>query len=254
MSDELTPAARYQRYAALRARLLTAASRRVPLVSLATQARALTLWSGKQVTPATEQQLAAVFDLGVLEPLGDHGRGIDRQARAEPGEPGSDEAKLLAALQQARFGLFRRIGPDAAGGVAAEEFPGGAPVRIWDSYLGMGEGGEGLFAARLVRPDPEAAPDFAMCCGVVVPIDSRVLQHLLDGTPPQRGEVRPRQVLADDAAAVARILDEPAAKALLAEMQGRPGFAAQLYRVAIDQGLMGPIPGRTPAEAMPRPN
>lgn len=254
MPDELNPAARYQIYAPLRAKLLTAASRRVPLASLATQARALTLWNGKQVVPATEQQMAAVFDLAVLESMGDHGRGIDRQAKAEPPPEGSDEARLLAALQSARFGLFRRIGLESEGGFAAESFPGGESVRIWDSYLAQGEDREGLFAARLVRPDPDLAPDFAMCCGVVVPIDSRILKHLLDGTPPQRGEVWPRRVLAGDEAEVARILDEPAARARLAEMQGGRGFTAQLYRVAIDQGLMGPIPGRTPPEAMPRPN
>ncbi|MFC7541452.1 hypothetical protein ACFQU2_21045 [Siccirubricoccus deserti] len=136
MSETLTPAARYRRYADARRRILTAAWNRVPLASIAQQARALTIWDGKRVVPGMEEQLVAAFDLGMLDPLGDHGRGIDRQAKAEPPPPGSDEARMLAALQATRFDIYRLLGRGAEGGAAVERLADQAPMTIWDSYLG----------------------------------------------------------------------------------------------------------------------
>lgn len=234
-------AARYRRYAELRNRILTAASRRVPLASLAQQARALSLWDGKQVVPGDELQLAMVLDLGVLDPLGGHGRGIDRQAKAEPPLPGSEEARMLAGLQEAEFGLFRLLGPHPEGGVAAERFPEGEAVQIWDNFLSSRPPGT-LIGARLAWPEE----DLPMTCGVAVPVDSRVLERLLLGTPPQRGPVVPRHPAPDDHLAVERILEEPAARMRLGTLPRTPGFAALTYRAALDLGLLGPVPGRMP--------
>ncbi|MBV1795790.1 hypothetical protein [Siccirubricoccus sp. G192] len=236
------PAAlRYRRYAALRGRILTAAAQRIPLASLAQQARALSLWDGKQVAPGDELQLALVFDLGVLDPLGGHGRGIDRQAKAAPPPPEGEEARMLAALQAAEFGLFRLHGPHPEGGVAAATFPEAAPLQLWDSHLGARPPGT-LVGARIAWPEP----DLAMTCGAVVPVDAAVLERLLLGTPPGRGPVVPRHPAADDALAVARLLEEPAARLRLGSLPRTPGFAALVYRAAIDRGLVGPVPGRSP--------
>lgn len=230
------------RYAEARGRILTLAARRVPLASIAQQARALSLWDGKRVTPGDELQLALVLDLGVLDPLGGHGRGIDRQAKADPPPPGGDEALMLAALLDAAFGLYRLRGPHPEGGAAAEGFPGGGPVHIRDDHLGRQPPGR-LFGARLAWPED----GLAMTCGAVVPVDSRVLERLLLGLPPTRGPVTPRlPAPEEDEAAVAAILEEPAARARLAALPRTPGFAALCYRAAIDLGLLGPVPGREP--------
>jgi hypothetical protein len=233
-----------RRYAEARGRILSAAARRVPLASIAQQARALSLWDGKRVVPGDEMQLALVLDLGVLDPLGGHARGIDRQAKADPPEPGSDDARMLAALQVAAFGLYRLRGPHAEGGAAAESFPDGEPLRIDDNFLGGQPPGR-LFGARLAWPEA----DVAMTCGAVVPVDARVLERLLLGLPPTRGPVAPRRPATpdEDAAAVAELLDEPAARMRLAELPRRPGFAALVYRAAVDLGLLGPVPGREAA-------
>ena len=95
-------AARYLRYAPLRGRLLTAASRRVPLASIAQQARALSLWDGKRVVPGDEMQFAMVMDLGVLDPLGGHTRGIERQAKAEPPAPEGEEGRMSCPTTRRR--------------------------------------------------------------------------------------------------------------------------------------------------------
>lgn len=248
MSDDLTPAARYTRYAAIRRSLLTAASQRIPLASVASQARALSFWDGKQVRPADEMQLAAVFDLGVLDPVGDHHRAIERQARAEPPAPGSPEARMLAALETARFGLFRILGPRVEGGVAAEHFPDGTPLVIWDNHLARNRAPGALVGLRLAWPEE----DLAMTCGTAISLDSRALERLLLGTAPQRGPVVPSLPLAEDGSALERLLAEPAARLRLAALASAPGFAVKVYRTAIDLGLMGPVLGRTPAELLPK--
>jgi hypothetical protein len=228
------------RYAEARGRILTAAARRVPLASIAQQARALSLWDGKRVAPGDEMQLALVLDLAVFDPLGGHTRGIDRQAKAEPPEPSSDDARMLRALQAAAFGLHRLRGPHPEGGAAAEGFPDGGPVRIQDRFLGTRPPGT-LFGARLAWPED----DLAITCGAVVSVDSRVLERLLLGLPPTRGPVAPRlSAPEEDAGAVAELLGEPAARARLAALPRVPGFAASAYRAAIDLGLLGPVPGR----------
>ncbi|MCB4823402.1 hypothetical protein [Roseicella aerolata] len=247
MSGTLTAAARYARYAPIRRHLLTEASKRIPLASVASQARALTLWDGKQVVPADEMQLAAVLDLGVLDPVGGHGRAIERQARAEPPLPGSEEDRMLRALMEARFGLYRLLGPRPEGGVAAEAFPDGAPVVIWDNHLMRGRAPGTLVGARLAFPED----DLAMTCGTAIALDSRAVERLLLGTPPQRGPVFPSLPLPDDGPALERLVAEPAARMRLAALRNGPGFAVMVTRTAIDLGLMGAIPGRTPPEAMP---
>ena len=155
------------------------------------------------MVPGDEMQLALVLDLGVLDPLGGHGRGIDRQAKAEPPEPGSDDARMLAALQRAAFGLYRLRGPHPEGGAAAEAFPDGGPVHIHDNFLGQQPPGR-LIGARLAWPED----GLAVTCGAVVPLDSRVLERLLLGLPPTRGPVLPSLSSPDeDEAAVAELLE-----------------------------------------------
>lgn len=249
MGDLPTAAARYARYAPVRRRLLTEASRRIPLASLASQARALTLWDGKQVRPADEMQLAAVFDLGVLDPVGGHGRAIERQARADPPPGGSEEDRMLRALMEARFGLYRLLGQQAEGGIAAEGFPGGEPVVIWDNHLMRGRAPGALVGARLAFPEE----DLAMTCGTAVALDSRAVERLLLGTPPGRGPVLPSLPRPGDGPALDALAAEPAARIRLAALAAGPGLAVMVYRTAIDLGLMGAIHGRTPPEAMPQP-
>ena len=87
-----------------------------------------------------------------------------------------------------------------------------------------------------------------MTCGAVVSLDSRAVERLLLGTPPQRGPVNPALPLPDDGPALERLVAEPAARLRLAALAGSPGFAATVYRIAIDLGLMGRVNGRTPPD------
>jgi hypothetical protein len=241
MADQ-TEAARYSEYAAARRQILTDASKRIPLASVASQARALSLWNGKQVAPADEMQLAVVFDLGVLEPVGGHGRAIEREAKAAPPPEGSPADRMLRALMAAEFGLYRILGPRPEGGVAAESFPEATPLVIWDRHLDRGRAPGALVGARIAWPEE----GLAMTCGAVVSLDSRAVERLLLGLPPQTGPVLPELPLPEDGPALAALLAEPAARLRLAALAAAPGFAVKVYRTAIDLGLMGPVVGRTP--------
>jgi hypothetical protein len=241
------PPPRYEALAAARQRILSAAANRIPLVSVAGQARALGLWDGRRAAPGDEAQLALLLDLGVLDPVGGHTRGLDRQAKAAPPEPDGDDARVLAALREARFGLWRILGPHPEGGarlapLAAAPGDGEGEVQVMDR--GLVQAPPGAFAAaRLMRP---AGAAFAMTCGAVCALDARVVERLLLDVAPGRGPVLPGPPAADDAAAMARLLAAPAARLRLAALGQEPGFAARAYRHAIDLGLMGPVPGRTP--------
>lgn len=254
MSDlaAIPPAVLYQRLSAARQRILAGAANRIPLVSVAAQARALGLWDGKRATPGDEAQFALLMDLGVLDPVGEHGAAIDRQARAAPPEPGSDDAAVLAALQAARFGLWRVLGPHPEGGARLLPLGGaGAAEETWAMDTGLPQAlpGAGV-AVRLMRP--EGAP-FAMTCGAIAPCDARVLERLLlDIAPPREPvPVLPSLPAPDDAAQADALLAHAAARMRLADLLRRKGTAARAYRHAIDLGLLGPVPGRTPEEALP---
>lgn len=238
----------HPRLAAARQRILTGAARRIPQASVASQARALGLWDGRQALPGDEAQFALLMDLGVFEPAGGHGPALERQARAEPPAPGSDDALMLAALRAARFGLWRALGPHPEGGARLAAMADGAEAWVMDTGLPQIAPGAGL-AIRLAWPE---GAGFALTCGAIAPCDTRVLQQLLLALEPQRGPVLPSLPAAGDAAVMDRLLAQPATRGRLAALVAAPGLAPRAWRAAIDLGLMGPVPGRTPEEAMPR--
>ena len=119
---------------------------------------------------------------------------------------------------------------------------------IWDNHLARNRAPGALVGLRLAWPDE----DLAMTCGTAISLDSRALERLLLGTPPQRGPVLPSLPLPDDGPALERLLAEPAARLRLAALARSPGFAAKVTRTAIDLGLMGGIPGRTPPDLLPQ--
>ncbi|MBX9699592.1 MAG: hypothetical protein K2X74_09150, partial [Acetobacteraceae bacterium] len=189
--------------------------------------------------------------LGVFDPVGNHGPAIERQARVAAPPPGSDDAVMLNALFTARFGLWRVLGPHPEGGarllpMAGEE----GEVRVLDGGLPDAEPGSGV-AVRLARPQ---GVGFALTCGAAAPCDTRVLQRLLLNTPPERdAPVIPSLPPPGDAAVLDRLLAQPATRGRVSALIGTKGLAARAYRAAIDLGLMGPVPGRTPDHAVPPP-
>lgn len=239
------PLLAYRRLAAARQRILSGAANRIPLASVASQARALGLWDGRQAKPGDEAQFALLMDLGVFDPVGGHGPALERQARAAPPAPGSDDAVMLAALAAARFGLWRVLGPHPDGGVRLLPMAGvGTEAWVMDTGLAQAAPGAGV-AARLAFPE---GTGFGLTCGALAPCDTRVLQRLLlDLAPPRDAPVIPAPPAPGDAAVLERLLAQPATRARIATLLEGGGLAVRAWRAALDLGLMGPVPDRTPA-------
>ncbi|MDB5413393.1 MAG: hypothetical protein JWR10_1728 [Rubritepida sp.] len=218
----------YEVWRAVRERILGAAARRIPQVSAASQARALGLWSGKEVRFANEAQFQLVLDLAVFAPVGGHSRALDREAKAGNYPEGSEDAQMLAALSQAHFTLFRVGGAHPQGGVAAEDLLRGTALRIEDAMLAR-EGMEGMgFAGRLMH-----LSGYEMTCGAIAPVTDEVIEALLGRpahvlpTPPFLPPITPlmdSDVITLRAAAAAE------------------DFPARVYRASLDHGLFGKLP------------
>ncbi|MCW8088340.1 hypothetical protein [Sabulicella glaciei] len=213
--------------AAARGRLLTAASRRIPRASAASQARALGLWRGNEVVFRNEAQFQLVLDLGVFNPVGEHGSALERETRLPHEDPA--EAEVLAALQGARFALFRVEGRHPEGGVAATDVASGEALRIEDTSLekemcfGVG------FAGRLMT-----VGGAQMTCGALAPISDEVVEALLG--KPTRILPPPTEALP----ALSPVAEEDAAA--LRAMAAQPDFAVRVWRAVLDHNLLGPRP------------
>lgn len=214
---------------AIRERILSAAARRIPRVSAASQARALGLgWKDDEVQVANEAQFQLVLDLGVFGPMGGHSRALDREAKAGEYPEGSEEAAVLAALSRAHFTLFRVVGAHPEGGVEADDLLRGTKLRIEDRFLTREDMAGIGFAGRLMRLGP-----FEMTCGALAPVTDEVIETLLGRpvTPLPRPDYLPvlTPLMEDDVAAL-----RGAASA--AE------FPAQVYRASLFHSLLGRRP------------
>ncbi|MBX6376310.1 MAG: hypothetical protein IRZ13_19050 [Acetobacteraceae bacterium] len=160
----------------------TAALAHIPRPNLVAHARYLGLWDGRQ--PAVPHEAAAVllYDLGLFAAVGRLPRGIDRYAahlRPVPA-PGSDRARLLAALRASRVSLFKVQDLHPAGGVMLEEMGASAPVRLMDETLASVARPGLPFAARVAEADPE----FAITCGVLIPASAALFDAMKALPPP----------------------------------------------------------------------
>lgn len=219
----------YDHYNAIRGRILSAAARRIPRASAASQARALGLhWDGEEVRIANEAQFQLLLDLGVFGPMGGHSRALDREAKAGDYVEGSDEATVLAALSRAHFTLFRVIGPHPEGGVEAEDLLRGTKLRIEDRMLAR-DGMEGTgFAGRLMR-----LGGVEMTCGALAPLTDEVIETLLG---------RPVTILPmpQFLPTLTPLMDDD-----IAALRGAAGaaeFPARVYRASLDHSLVGKVP------------
>ena len=127
--------ARYLDYAEAREALLNAAAKRIPNVSLAAQARALTMWRHNRVEPGSEGQLACVLDLGVFSPVGGHRPALERLVQAAVPPPGSPDETMLNAFQAARFSLFKVGERDPRGGIGLIDLCTNEEVWLMDRHF-----------------------------------------------------------------------------------------------------------------------
>jgi hypothetical protein len=210
----------YEAHAAARERLLSAAARRIPQASAASQARALGLWNGKEVHFANEAQFQLVLDLGVLGPVGGHSRALDREARQAHDDEG--RTRVLAAPGAAHFTLFRSRGRTQRR--RARRGPLRDTRCACDPMLERRE-----FGAALRRPLMHL-DGMEMTCGARALTD-----EVIERLRPSR-----RVLPAPPAAALTPLLPEECRRC--GRRRWPADFPARVYRTSLEHGLLGMRP------------
>ena len=174
-------------------------------------AKRLGLATGGMLVAESEAEMTLVFDLALYTTKERRSRALDRYARATPLPPGSDAARVLEAMRHARFSVWRIDRRHETAGLIITDVLRETEVWLVDEQL-EASAPEGLcFAGRICQPD-----DFAMSCGVVVPVYRELLEEVtLDMLAWRRGD--PERVAED------------------------PRFALAIYRAAIESGILNNV-------------
>ncbi len=151
-----------------------------------------------------------VFDLVIFTASERRSRAIDRYARKARVGAGGEEKLVLDAMVRDRFSIWRiERRHETAGIVVSDMLRGG---ELWLLEPALEEECEfATIAARICRFD-----DFAMTCGLPLPLDSVMLEEVASD-PLAFRHADPKQV-ADD-----------------------PRFAIAIYRAALDCGVLDMI-------------
>ncbi|HVC60156.1 MAG TPA: hypothetical protein VND19_07355 [Acetobacteraceae bacterium] len=154
------------------------------------------------------QELKLVQDLAIHTARPGRSRTIDRYARCAAMPPDSDEGRVLAALRQARFTMFKIETPHPAGGAMARDLLLKRSFHLMDVSIGLSAPPGFAFAGRLA-----AIEGFRMSCLTVMPLQRELLEHVSSRLPwPGRG----REI----------------------DWYQDPRCAVTMYRSAIDLGTM----------------
>jgi hypothetical protein len=212
---------RYRHLRGITTRHHSAALARLAGPTLLEQAKHLGLAYGRTLITESEEEMTLIFDLAVHTAKPGRSRAIDRYAKATALSPGSDEAKVLEAIRQARFSLWRIESRDETAGLVVKDVLRDNETWLVDESLADSAEPGLTFAARLCWP---AA--FAMTCGAVVPVDAELMEEALFDNMTLLHHTEPEQ-LAND-----------------------PRFAAAIYRSALSAGIMDHVVFREPVPVL----
>ena len=194
--------------------------------TLLEQARRLGLAAGRTLVVEDEEEMTLVFDLAIYTAKEGRSRAIERYAKALPLPSGSDEARMLEAMRQTTFSIWkieRRHG--TVGLVVSDELRENEVWLIDEALEKSGHDGM-VFASRFCFID-----GFAMTSGVIVPVTEDIIDNVLTDALAWRHPDLP--MLAQD-----------------------PKFAAAIYRAALDSGIMdrvaytSPVPEKWPKSSL----
>ena len=175
------------------------------------RAKSLGLTSGGMLAPQSDEEMTLVLDLALYTAKAGRSRALDRYARAARLGPGSDDARMLDAMCNARFSIWRIERRHATVGLIALDMLREVEVWLVDEKLEESAVMGMCFAGRLSTPE-----GFAMSCGVVVPIDGDLIAELVRETLTWRH-------------------GDPE------DIAQNPRFATTIYRIAIDSGVMASV-------------
>ena len=186
----------------------TGALKFVARPALLEQAKRLGLAAGNTLIVDNDEEMTLVFDLAVHTAKEGRSRAIDRYAKALPAPAGSDEARMLEAIRGAKFSVWKIERRHDAAGLVVSDVLRETEVWLLDVALESSSQDGMVFASRFCFID-----DFAMTCGVVVPVTDDIVDDVLtDALAWRHSDL---SMLAQD-----------------------PKFAAAIYRAALDYRIM----------------
>lgn len=172
------------------------------------QAKRLRLAAGQALVVENDEEMTLVCDLAIYTAKEGRSRAIDRYAKALPPPGGSDAARMLAAMRQTTFSVWKIERRHDPVGLVVTDVLREDDVWLIDEAL-ENSGQDGMvFASRLSFID-----GFAMTSGVVVPVTDDIV---------------------DDVLTDALAWCHPDLSTLAQD----PRFAAAIYRAALDYGIM----------------
>ncbi len=174
--DELL--ARYRHLRAINLRQQNEALKFVARGRIVEHGRRLDLAVGNTLVADSEDELALAFDLAVHTSRGGRSRAIDRYAHSVRPQPGSDEAMMLKAAQQARFGVWHVQERHAVLGLTIWDPLAESTLWLLDEGLESSAPVGSVFAGRLLAVD-----NFVMTCGAIVPVVPDMLFELHENSP-----------------------------------------------------------------------
>lgn len=146
--------------------------------AIVSQARRLGLAQGKTLILDNVNDLNLVFDLLIYTAPKDRSRAIDRYARSARPAPETDEALVIEAMQHARFAIITRTGRHPVAGLLVKDLFRGDDYWLVDEALESSLPDEAMLATRLYNLD-----GFTMTAGVVVPLDTELIEDAIVETP-----------------------------------------------------------------------
>ena len=203
---------RYRHLRAISVRHHTAALDYLAGPAILERARHLGLAQGPALVADSEEEMTLVFDLAIHTAKPRRSRAIDRYAKAASLADDADEARVLQAMRGAQFSVWRIDRQHDVAGLMVADLLRHSETWLVDEALATSARPGLAFAGRLCWP-----ADFAMTCGVVVPVDADLLEEVMLEGPMW---IRPGEAdhWGDD-----------------------PRFAEAIYRTAIHTGIMDTV-------------
>ncbi len=133
-------------------------------------ARRIGLAKGKTLVLDSIDHLSFAFDLAIHTSALGRSRAIDRYSGSARLAPGSDEALVLEAMQEARFCVICVERKHDTAGLIVKDLFRRTELWLLDEGLEKSLSPGDTFATRLYTPE-----DFSMTAGVPVPIDADLL-------------------------------------------------------------------------------
>jgi hypothetical protein len=189
----------------------------VPRSAIIRHARKLHLTFGRTLILDSVDQMAFLFDLAIYTAPPERTRAIDRYARTARFEPGSDVARVLSAMRNARFtACIVKRRHEIAGLVMGDVL---RRTEFWlvDEGLEQTVADGDTLVTRVFTPDA-----FSVTCGVMMPVDLEIMTSVFYEVVPRLNHHTIDQICQDRR------------------------FAETIYRTAMAHGVMDEIGFRDP--------